>query len=376
MSGCGRCPVAVSAAALVVCLLLAACGDGGEEPLRPPAGEEADPLPTNPVTPERDQSTGQPLSDDRWTDFSDAPTPVSEVAAAPFGGQVWAAGGLTEQGDATATVQIFDPTSDSWSAGPELPEAVHHAALVSTGDTLYLVGGYVGSGFASPTAAVRRLDATTGQWTDGPPLPEARAAGAAAWDGERLVYGGGVGPDGLVGDVLALTGDEWREVGQLSDAREHLAAAGDGSGRVWFLAGRTGGLDTNLGTVDLVERDDVSPLGQVPTPRGGVAGFWAPGVGACVAGGEEPDGTFADVECVDADGRVTILPALNASRHGLGAGVVGDIAYVLLGGREPGLSASGIAEGIRLPAEGGEEVSSTASTGSRWLRRPPRAPSG
>lgn len=361
-------------------LLLSACGEGGE-PLRPPAGEEADPLPTEPTPSDGgddagdDQSTGQPLPDDRWTDLTAAPTPMSEVAAAAFAGQVWAAGGLTEQGDPAAAVQIFDPPTDSWSMGPELPEAVHHAALVSTGDTLYLVGGYVGPGFASPTAAVRRLDIATGQWTDGPPLPEPRAAGAAAWDGERLVYGGGIGPGGLVGDVFALIADEWTPLGQLSEAREHLAAAGDGRGRVWFLAGRTGGLDSNLGTVDLVEGDDVSPMGQLPTPRGGVAAFWAPATGACVVGGEKPDGTFAEAECMDAEGTVMVLPPLNAARHGLGATMIGDIAYVVLGGREPGLSTSGITEGIRLPEGTSGRVSSTASMGSRPLRRLRRAPS-
>lgn len=334
---------------LMGAVLLTACDDGPDSS-PPPAGEEPQTSPT--ATQPGGGDAGEPLSDDSWTELESAPTPLSEVAAASFGGQVWTAGGFTEQGQAAATVQIFDPAFGTWAAGPNLPEPVHHAALVSTGDALYLLGGYVGSGFSEPTAAVRRLDAASGQWTDGPPLPEARAAGAAAWDGERLVYGGGVGPAGLAGDVVALDGEQWVEIGELSRAREHLGVASDGQGRVWFLAGRTGGLDTNLGTVDLVEGGAVRPLGDVPTPRGGVAAFWAPAAGACVVGGEEPDGTFADVECVDADGAVTVLPAVNAARHGLGAAVVEGSAYVVLGGREPGLSVSGVAEALRL---GGHE---------------------
>ncbi|HVM12992.1 MAG TPA: hypothetical protein VM287_01515 [Egibacteraceae bacterium] len=332
-------------------ILLPACGDGPDLS-QPPAGEETQTAPPDSPPPGEQDQDGQPLPDDRWMGLGSAPTPLSEVAAASFGGQVWTAGGFTEQGEATASVQIFDPTFGTWSTGPELPEPVHHSALVSAGDALYLLGGYVGSGFSNPTAAVRRLDTGSGQWTDGPPLPEARAAGAAAWDGERVVYGGGVGPSGLAGDVVGLEGDRWSPVGELSRAREHLAAAGDGQGRVWFLAGRTGGLDTNLATVDLVEGDDVRPLGEVPTPRGGVAAFWAPAAGACVVGGEQPDGTFADVECVDADGTVTVLPSLGMARHGLGAAVVENAAYVALGGREPGLSVSGVVEALRL---GGQE---------------------
>lgn len=332
-------------------ILLPACGDGPDLS-QPPAGEETQTAPPESPPPGERGQPAEPLPDDRWTELGSAPTPLSEVAAASFGGQLWTAGGFTEQGEAAATVQIFDPTFGAWDAGPELPEAVHHAALVSTGDALYLLGGYVGSGFSEPTAAVRRLDPASGQWTDGPPLPEARAAGAAAWDGERVVYGGGVGPAGLAGDVMVLDGEQWDEIGELSEPREHLGAAGDGQGRVWFLAGRTGGLDTNLGTVDLVEGGEVRPLGEIPTPRGGVAAFWAPATGACVVGGEQPDGTFADVECVDADGAVRVLPSLDTARHGLGAAVVENAAYVVLGGREPGLSVSGVVEALRL---GGQE---------------------
>lgn len=328
------------AAVLVAVLALAGCGGEdrddsivGPEDLTDPPEE----------TPEREEAA-------RWAQLAEAPVALTEVAAAGFGGQVWTAGGLDESGAAVALVQVFDPAFGTWENGPDLPEAVHHATLVSSGDGLYLLGGYVGSGFDQPTAAVRRLDVGTGEWTDATDLPSARAAGAAAWDGRRLVYGGGVGPDGLSGDVVALVEGAWEPVGQLSRAREHLAAASDGRGRTWFLAGRTGGLDSNLGTVDLVEGAQVTALPDVPTPRGGVAAFWSPATGACVVGGERPGGTFADVECLGPDGETTMLPPLSQPRHGLGAAVVEGAAYVVLGGPDPGLSVSAAAESLRLEA--------------------------
>lgn len=333
-------------ATLLIGLLLTACGNG-PEPLQPPAGEEADPLPTDPRTPQSDGGD-EPLPADEWTSLPDAPTAASEVAAAAFGGQLWVVGGLTDDGNATRTVQVFDPAFETWEQGPDLPQGLHHAALVSTGESLYVVGGYVGSGFDMPTGAVRRLDTESGAWQTETPLPSPRGAGAAAWDGERIVYGGGVGTAGLLGDVVAFDGEEWTRIGMLAEPREHLAAASDGAGRVWFLAGRTGGLDTNLGTVDLVDGDEVTAIGEVPTPRGGVAAFWSPLTGACVVGGEEPDGTFADVECIDADGQTETLPSLRQARHGVGAAVADGMAYVLLGGPEPGLSTSATTEALRL----------------------------
>lgn len=336
----------------VVALLLGACSPGDDEPLEPPADGQVEPSPTEPAPPEDELDEpgepGEPLPSDRWTAFPDAPVALSEVAATGFGGQVWVVGGLTQDGQAASEVQVFDPTFEAWSPGPALPEAVHHSTLVSTGQELYLIGGYAGSGFDAPTAAVRRFDPAVGAWEDGPSLPAPRAAGAAAWDGQRIVYGGGVGPDGVSADVLALSDDEWSVIGALAQPREHLASAGDGEGRVWFLAGRTAGLDTNLATVDLVEGDVVMAVGEVPTPRGGVAGFWSAATGACVVGGEAPGRTFDEVECIDAHGEVQTLPPLGEPRHGLGAAVVDGIVYVVLGGPEPGLAVSPVVEGLRL----------------------------
>jgi hypothetical protein len=79
-----------------------------------------------------------------------------------------------------------------------------------------------------------------------------------------------------------------------------------------------------------------------------VAAFHADGLGACLTGGEGPDGAFTSVECVAADGTVTTLPNLNQPHHGHGGVVVDGIAYVLLGGPEPGLSASSTVESMVL----------------------------
>lgn len=261
-----------------------------------------------------------------WSLRAQAPLALTEVAAAPIAGQIWVAGGLNSQGQAEGSVQVYGPAHNAWTAGPALPEPVHHAALVSADNGLYLIGGYVGSSFRQPTAAVRRFDPATLRWVDAASLPEPRAAGAVAWDGKRIVYGGGVGPGGLAGEVYALEGGAWRSVGELSRPREHLGAASDGQGRVWFLGGREGSLERNLATVDLLEGGQVRALGQLPTARGGVAAFWSSATGACLVGGEEPTGTLGVVECIDPNGAVVVLPSLGTPRHGLGAAVVDGVS--------------------------------------------------
>jgi Kelch motif protein len=282
-----------------------------------------------------------------WQTGPDATLALTEVAVAAHQGRIWVAGGLDESGKAVDRVLVFDPETGRWQDGPLLAGPVHHAALVSDGHVLWLIGGYASDAFDRPTNAVRRLEGDT--WGEAAPLPEPRAAGAAAWDGGRIVYAGGVGSGGASADVFSLNGDGWHMIGRLSEAREHLAAASDGAGTVYALGGRRGGLDGNLGTADLIDGAGVRRLGDMPTPRGGVAAFFWPSLGACLVGGESVGGTNAQVECVTHDGRLVSLPNLTNARHGLGAVVIARTAYVVLGGPRPGLFASRTLEQLRLP---------------------------
>ncbi len=292
-----------------------------------------------------------PAIDRPWQTVSAAPAELTEVAVTAHDGRIWVAGGLRSDGTASDAVFIFDPATDQWANGPRLPEAVHHAQLVSTGAALVLVGGYVGN---DPTSTVLRLDNGADGWSPGPPLPEPRGAGAAAFDGTRIVFAGGVGPGGVgsagvSSDVFALSDGAWSRIVRLRGPREHLAATTDGAGRTFILGGRVGGLDRNLATADMIEGDKITGIGDLPTARGGVAAFWSPDLGACLAGGESPGGTNPEVECIRPSGTITILPDLATPRHGLGAAVVDGTAYVVLGGRQPGLFTSDVTETLELP---------------------------
>ena len=269
--------------------------------------------------------------------LQEAPFARLEMAVTAHQGRIWLAGGLSPLDEALADVAIFDPATGEWSTGPSLPTGVHHGTLVSDGNRLMLVGGYLGRSPSRPTSFVLELDENAGTWREGPELPDARGAGAATFDGSRVLFAGGVGTNGeAAADVFALVGDSWERIGAMARAREHLAAVSDGDGRVWLLGGRVNGVANNLADVELVAGAGIDQLDPLPTARSGVGGFYAPGIGACLTGGEGPERAFATVECIDAEGAVTTLPELNEAHHGHGAVVVDGVAYVLLGGREPG----------------------------------------
>lgn len=327
--------------ALITAIVLAGCAASSPEPTPSAADARSSEVPASPA------SSGE-AAPDSWTELPDAPLARLEMATTAHDGRIWAAGGLSPLGEAVSEVEIFDPASGEWSSGPALPTGIHHATLVSDGERLLLVGGYIGSSFSTPTEIVLTLADSAGSWEEGPPLPEPRGAGAAAWDGERVIYAGGVGIGGVSGDVYALTGETWERLGAMPRAREHLAAASDGQGRTWLLGGRVGSLESNLGDVDLVEGATITALEPLPTPRGGVGAFFLPALGACLTGGEAPTEALRTVECVGASGEVGTAPEMNVLRHGHGAAVVDDAAYVLLGGPVPGLSTHASVERLDL----------------------------
>lgn len=316
-------------------LALTGCAGRGDDPAMDPTPGAAD--------------GHEPATPQGWFAVAPALLQLTEVAAASFGGELWVVGGLDTRGQAARDVQVYDPDQDTWEPGPELLDPLHHTALVATPEGLLLIGGYRGPGFDAPSAQVWRLDSATGDWQEAPALPEPRAAGAAAWDGEQVVYAGGVGPRLQVrDDVFALRDGEWTRIGALSAPREHLGAASDGKGTVWFLGGRRGELSTNTGAVDILSEGEIASGPTLPTPRGGASAFWSAATGACLIGGEANSGTFSTVECVGAGGEVRTLPGMAQPRHGLGVAVVDGIAYAALGGPTPGLSSTAIVEALAL----------------------------
>jgi hypothetical protein len=338
----------------LVGLLVAGCSTADPSPSAGPSTVPSSDRPTASAVVAPSAAASEPRSSpsegvaDAWARLPNAPIARLEMAVAAHDGRIWLAGGLSALGEALIDVEVFDPADGSWTDGPSLPTALHHAALVSDGDRLVLVGGYLGSDFSRPSDLVLVLDDAGGEWLAGPALPSARAAGAAAWDGTRIVYAGGVGSEGVAADVFALEGDAWSRIGSMAQTREHLAAASDGNGTVWLLGGRVGNLETNLAAVEIVSGESIAGIGDLPTARGGVAAFHHRDLGACLTGGEAPTFAFTTVECIDADGTLTTLPELNEPHHGHGAAVVDGVAYVILGGPQPTLSAGSTIESLAL----------------------------
>jgi non-specific serine/threonine protein kinase len=276
-----------------------------------------------------------------WATAAPLPQARTEVAAAVVRGEIAVAGGLTDNGDASARVDAYSPGTDTWRRLPDLPAAVHHPLAASDGQHLYVVGGYGGPlGVGRPSREAFVLD--QGRWQRLPRLPEPRAAGGAAVLRGRLYVVGGVGAAGLArrSFALDLRTRRWTQI-PAPTPRQHLAVTA-AAGKIYAVAGRISGTDTNMRTFESWAPGARSwtPLTPVPQARGGT-GAATSGAEIVSVGGEAPGGTIRSVYAYNtATGRWRRLPDLPTPRHGLGVVALGGRVYAIGGGPVPGLTVS------------------------------------
>jgi len=281
-----------------------------------------------------------------WRRLADIPTPRSEVAAAAAAGRIYIIGGF---GGGTI-VERYDPGTDRWDRGPSLPIAVDHAMAASVGArTVYVFGGYANG---RATARSFRLQLGADRWEEIAPMPAPRAAAAAVARGDKVYLVGGADGDRLVAPtwIYETAADAWRTGAAIPTPRDHLAGA-DLDAKVCAVGGRRLSLTSNLPTLECYDTggDTWEKLADAPTPRGGVGAAVIGETRLVFVGGEQPQGTFQEVEIFDARTRSWSRgPDLPAPRHGVGVAAIGATVYVMTGGPRPGGSQTVICEALDL----------------------------
>src|SRR5205807_2717116 len=99
-----------------------------------------------------------------WTSLAPIPFGTEAPAAAYFNGKIYVADGFGSSG-----FQIYDITSNSWSAGPIVPGVTdsYGAAAGAFNGNVYIVGG--GSSASSTTVSIYNIAGNT--WSTGPAAP-------------------------------------------------------------------------------------------------------------------------------------------------------------------------------------------------------------
>lgn len=249
-------------------------------------------------------------------------------------GKVYVIGGFDGGGAMLASVELYDPATDTWSSAPPLPEAMHHVNAAVVDGTIYVVGS-LRFNFATDGSSFSYTpgDAT---WSSRAPMPVGTERGSSAVGviGQRIYLAGGF-RGGSVADVSAYDAstDTWEALPALPEARDHLVGAAV-DGVFYAIGGRTDGIGELRGAVEAFDPTSGtwSSRASMLTPRGGAAAAVV-GERIFVVGGEgnpdTPTGVFAENEAYDtvSDTWTTHAPMVTP-RHGTGGATIGATFFV------------------------------------------------
>jgi len=282
-----------------------------------------------------------------WQARASAPAVGQEVASAVLDGRIWVIGGLNSAGAATTRVESYDPATDRWATGPDLPVPLHHEAAATYKGEVVVAGGFQAASDLYSRPSDRVFALRGGAWVELPRLRRPRGAAAAGVVGDTLYVVGGRDSGLLVEPTEAFDGTGWQDRAPIPTPRDHLAAVSDGKA-LYAVGGR---FLSPSATADAFERydpvrDTWTALPALPTARGGMGAALANGR-VIVAGGEDASHTYPQVEAFDLGaGTWTSLANQPTPRHGLALAAVGNAVYALLGGTEAGVAPSAVAEAL------------------------------
>lgn len=284
-----------------------------------------------------------------WQAVSALPWATQEVYGTVWNEQIVVAGGLRSGPDSDrqfttlAGTARFDPATETWTEGPDLPDPRHHIVLGTAGGTVYGFGGFIDESRGNPFAFREDIYAFDGtEWgrIGAMPTPLGETVALSLSNRIHLVTGSLHGSDasGATGTHLVYDpdGDTWAEARPAPTARSSATGAVI-DGQLYVAGGRTteDGV-TNLGALERYDpaTDEWTELRPLPQPSGGLNGAALNGT-LYVFGGEHFDeggGVYGHTWAYDpAADEWTEMPPMPTPRHGL-AGVALDGRVFAVGG--------------------------------------------
>jgi N-acetylneuraminic acid mutarotase len=133
---------------------------------------------------------------DTWTQKADIPAPRAGMATSVVNRRIYAVGG-SGNGGYIATVWEYDPATDTWTTKADMPTKRNLASASVVNGKIYCLGGQRDNEF--PThSTVEEYDPVTDTWTKKADMPTTRAWGSASVVDEKIYAFGGYARKGGV----------------------------------------------------------------------------------------------------------------------------------------------------------------------------------
>jgi N-acetylneuraminic acid mutarotase/glucose/arabinose dehydrogenase len=294
-----------------------------------------------------------PVDSGCWQPKARLSKALLDVGGTALNGKLYVTGGKTPT-TYEKTLYIYDPATDSWTTGADLPGvAVENPALVALGGKIYSFGGQTDP-FGGAVTKTAVYDPATNVWTLLAPMPTARGGAAAVALGGSLYVIGGMASNGASVNTVEVYNpatNTWSAAPPLGTRRDNAGAAVLG-GQIFVFGGRTRETNgTGPGTLDSVEMLDAASgtwvaKASMPTGRRTMVVGLLRGR-AQLMGGERTasGGTFPQNEEYDpATNTWRTLTPMNPGRHGAAGGTINGKVYMVGGGTVAGGSYSDINE--------------------------------
>ncbi|HQO21149.1 MAG TPA: kelch repeat-containing protein, partial [Acidobacteriota bacterium] len=183
-------------------------------------------------------------STDSWTQGADMPTPRYLCTAVEVGGKIYVMGGrqLVASLNPVNVNECYDPATNTWTTMAVMPNAIRgHAACAANGK-IYVCGGNTGA----YTDVMSVYDPTTNTWAGGTKMPAKAAYGGLVYSSSQnsLFWVGGVksstaSATNFIGKVFAysLSSNTWDAGTAMVDKTAYFGITANGDGSEIYIAG-------------------------------------------------------------------------------------------------------------------------------------------